>query len=357
MIRHIFFPFALACLGSTSAIASSVQVYGAVDSFMLYARQSGQESVRLESGGASTSRWGMHGTEDLGGGMRVTFRLESGFDLTNGRQQNSSTTYNREANIALSSETWGTLKLGKQYPAVSPDWVDPFLGVGQLSPYVSAQVVSDLGPNATAIQGRVDNAITYTTPAYRGLTSTILYAPRNVAGASPNAANIGALVSFNRGPITLSGSHNAVWSNKPVSSTGAPAGPRTDVSSISMVYMTGQTQLSFTYGQSRPTEPGSHNAQIYAPGALWQSGRHVVRVGLVYRNVSGKTNHAFGGLAGYDYQFSKRTGVYVRAGGFLNYGDSSLAFGADPIVKPDNPAAKPRSVDPTVFALGFRQKF
>lgn len=347
MFKHCFFPLALACLGSSSAMAT-VQIYGAADSFLLYARQGGQGSVRLESGGASTSRWGMYVSEDIGGGMRVAVRLENSFDLTSGRQL-SSALFNREANIALSSEKWGSIKLGKQYPAASPEWVDPFLGVGQLSPYASAQVVSDLGPNAATIQARVDNAITYTTPTYGGLTATVLYAPRNVAGASPNAANVGALISFNSGPFAVSGSYNAVWSKTPANAAGVPDGPRTDVSSLSVVYLKGQSQLSLSYVLSRPTGPASHNAQVFAPGALWQYGPHVVRVGIVYRNVSGKTDHAFGGLIGYDYQFSKLAGLYVRAGGFLNYGESSLSFGADPVSTP--------GVNPTVFALGFRQKF
>lgn len=345
---------ALVSAGITAATPASaaVQIYGAVDSFLMYSRNSGQENLQLLSGGASTSRWGITGSEDLGGGMRAAFRLESGFDLMSGKQQSSSAFYNREANVSLSSVEWGTIKFGKQYPAIGPEGIDPFVSVGQLSPYAtSALVVSDLGPGAASIQARVDNAISYETPDIAGLNATVLYASRNVAGSSPNASNIGTVVNYGRGPLMLSGSYNAVWANTSTSTTpGAPLnGPRTDAYMLSATYQFGETMGSASYVLTRPNGPGTFTAQVYSLGMVWQRGPHVVRAGVIYRNVAGKVDHAVGALLGYDYQFSKLTGLYARVGGFRNYGQSSLSFGADPLSTP--------GINPVVFALGMRQKF
>ena len=86
---------------------ANVQIYGALDSFLQYARIGSQTSVGLMSGGASTSRFGFIGSEDLGGGLRASFRLESGFDLMSGRPQSAASFYNREANVAIGSADWG----------------------------------------------------------------------------------------------------------------------------------------------------------------------------------------------------------------------------------------------------------
>jgi predicted porin len=330
--------------------AASMQIYGAADSFVQYSNNSGQSSVRLLSGGASTSRWGIAGTEDLGGGLLASFRLEGGIDLMTGNPQSATSMYNRESNVSIGSPAWGTVKLGKQYPAIPPEWVDPFLSVGQLSPWAStALATSDLGRGATAVQARVNNAISYQTPDLGGLNATVLYAPRNAAGASPVAANTGVVTNFARGPLALSGSYNAVWAPTSQVPGGPPDGPRTDMVIASALYTVGATLASAAYSMIRPTAPGTFVAQVFSLGAVWQKGPHVIRAGLVYRNVSGKPDHALGALLGYDYQFSKLTGVYARVGGFKNYGQSAISFGSDPVASP--------GVDPIVFALGIRQKF
>ncbi len=41
-------------------------------------RSVGHSVVRMDSGGLAGSRWGLRGTEDLGGGLRSVFVLESG---------------------------------------------------------------------------------------------------------------------------------------------------------------------------------------------------------------------------------------------------------------------------------------
>lgn len=330
--------------------AASVQLYGAVDSFLQYSNNAGQSSVRLLSGGASTSRWGFTGDEDLGGGLRASFRLESGFNLMTGALQSSTSMYNREANVSIGSPEWGTIKLGKQYPALPPEWADPFLSVGQLSPFASSALETrDLGNGASAVQARVNNAVSYQTPDFGGLSTTFLYAPRNAAGASPISSNAGVVTNFTSGPLAVSGSYNAVWAPTSQVPGGAPDGPRTDVVMTSVLYTVGATLGSIGYTLIRPTAPGSYVAQTLSLGAVWQQGPHVVRVGTVYRNVSGQPNHAIGALLGYDYQFSKLTGLYARIGGFKNSGQSAISFGSDPVAAP--------GVSPMVIALGVRQKF
>lgn len=76
----------LALAGAASA-QSSVTLYGLADVGLNHV--SGQEpGTRLSSGIMEGSRWGMRGTEDLGGGYKAVFVLESRIELDTGANSN-----------------------------------------------------------------------------------------------------------------------------------------------------------------------------------------------------------------------------------------------------------------------------
>lgn len=80
---------ALAVLGSVTGMAqaqSSVQLYGIVDAYVGNVKSGvGASSVTaLDSGGLNASRWGVRGSEDLGGGLKANFNLEAGFNVDAG---------------------------------------------------------------------------------------------------------------------------------------------------------------------------------------------------------------------------------------------------------------------------------
>ena len=74
---------ALAILASAATVpavsyaASSVSVYGLIDSYVSVNNDSGNVSSGLHSGGSSGSYFGFKGTEDLGlwGGSQAVFKL------------------------------------------------------------------------------------------------------------------------------------------------------------------------------------------------------------------------------------------------------------------------------------------
>jgi predicted porin len=78
---------AFATLAAPCAFAqSSVTLYGVLDEGIDYTNNVGGGAVwEMASGYAQGSRWGMKGSEDLGGGMKAVFQLENGFDLSSGR--------------------------------------------------------------------------------------------------------------------------------------------------------------------------------------------------------------------------------------------------------------------------------
>jgi predicted porin len=109
---------ALAALGLVCASASaqsSVTIYGNVDLGLLTGNNGIQNQVY--NGGISPSIWGFKGSEDLGGGLKASFNLESHFSADTGAQVGGM--FRRQANLSLSSASLGTLTVGNMYsPAV-----------------------------------------------------------------------------------------------------------------------------------------------------------------------------------------------------------------------------------------------
>jgi predicted porin len=68
---------------ATSAFAqSSVTLYGLVDTAIRYqtnAAPDGKDLIGMTVGPETNSRWGLRGSEDLGGGLSAVFRLENQF--------------------------------------------------------------------------------------------------------------------------------------------------------------------------------------------------------------------------------------------------------------------------------------
>ena len=59
--------------------------------------------VKLYQGNLQGSRWGLKGTEDLGGGLKAIFQLENGFDVNNGKLGQGGLLFGRQAYVGLTS--------------------------------------------------------------------------------------------------------------------------------------------------------------------------------------------------------------------------------------------------------------
>ena len=107
---------ALPLLAGAAHAQSSVTLYGFVDAGLVYVNnQSGHSNVETITGQTSGSRWGLRGSEDLGGGLKAIFTLENGFDTSNGKLLQGGREFGRQAFVGLSSDTWGAVTLGRQY--------------------------------------------------------------------------------------------------------------------------------------------------------------------------------------------------------------------------------------------------
>ncbi len=103
-----------AALPMASYAQSSVTLYGIIDGGVTYVSNAGgSHQVKFDDGVSYGNRWGVKGTEDLGGGLKAVFKLESGFHLGNGQISNGGSLFGRQAYVGIQSD-WGTLTFGNQ---------------------------------------------------------------------------------------------------------------------------------------------------------------------------------------------------------------------------------------------------
>lgn len=352
------------------SLREGVALYGSVDMGINYQTVGGKSLVQTQSGGEWTSKLGFFGREDLGGGLRAEFNLESGFLANNGAMQDSTSFFNREAWVGLNSSTYGRVRFGKQIGTGLPLFVDVFGTVGTNSAYtwLGTAVVqtpkgygynSDLGAGATQLAARVNNAITYLSPSFAGFSTELMYAPSNVAGQSPTAAAQGALLQWYDGTTYLTGTYNQVWGVNGTSTV------RNDLYGLGVVVDTGRIVLSGAFNQYAPKLANDGIARVYTLGTIWPVGRNAFRASVVYRDTSGvhdmaknpAKDSAFGVMLGYDYTLSKRTGLYARAGFIRNFGISTVLLNNNPLPTQTGSTAPELGTTPVTVSLGMYHNF
>ncbi|MBN3817784.1 porin [Paraburkholderia sp. Se-20369] len=207
MNKQLFAAPLLLSLAGIASAQSSVTLYGIVDAGITYRSNervgkpgayTGHSNVGLTSGNLSGSRWGIKGTEDLGGGLRALFVLENGFDIANGTSGQGGRQFGRQAFVGVGSDRYGTVTLGRQYTSLD-DFVSP---VGPSS------VIGGFGAHPGDIDdldqtARVDGSIKYTSANYAGFTFGALYGFGGQPGSMKqrNTWSVGA--AYAAGPLRV----------------------------------------------------------------------------------------------------------------------------------------------------------
>ena len=161
----------LACsavASSAFAQTSSVTLYGVADAAVRQVKNGSAGTIKgVTSGANTTSRLGVRGVEQLGGGLSAGFHLESGVELDTGTS-NASKFWNRRSTISLMGE-FGEIRLGRDTtPTYNNSLNDEFgiVGVGSRGVFVYGSSAV-LGSGATTAQ-RTDNGVSYFLPKNLG---------------------------------------------------------------------------------------------------------------------------------------------------------------------------------------------
>jgi len=211
---RLLLPLALTC--ATPAMAqSTTTLYGIIDAGVNYLSNYGGHSAwSMDTGLLSPNLFGLRGSEALGGDMKAVFTLEGQFAADNGASVGP--LFGRQAYVGLSSQSWGTLTLGKQY-----DFSFDMLGPGRYGPSFPMIGLYNLrlGPfgglgvpgmpggamdfDGVAGAKRVDNSVKFTSANYGGLTFGALYGFGEQPGSMGQGRTYSAGLSYARGPFAL----------------------------------------------------------------------------------------------------------------------------------------------------------
>lgn len=208
-------------LASSAATAqTSLTLFGTVDDGIQYAsNQNGHTAIQMQAGGMGSSKWGLTGTEDIGGGARILFKLESGYNLNTGVLGNNGALFGRRAYVGATG-TLGTVTVGRQYDA-SFDALCPLSAACKFDGGLGAQA-SDL--NNIFGNFNISNAIKYVTPNMQGFQLALLYSLGNVPGDFSANSVVNAAATYSNSIVSMAATFMRV-SNPATSVWGGTATP------------------------------------------------------------------------------------------------------------------------------------
>jgi predicted porin len=146
---------------ANSAFAqSNVQVYGLMDAGVEYLTKAGANKSnmwKVTSGGLNTSRWGIRGSEDLGGGTKALFNLEGGIFLDTGTQDG--VLFKRAAVVGLEN-AYGSVLIGHAFTTVY-DFMIAYDPMSYSPNYSWVLAGSATGVSKYGITSSFDNLVKY----------------------------------------------------------------------------------------------------------------------------------------------------------------------------------------------------
>ncbi|MFJ7565446.1 porin [Herminiimonas sp. NPDC097707] len=308
---------AFGILASGAYAQSNVTIYGRVDTGIEYltnANANKNSLVRLNSGTMNTSRIGFQGSEDLGGGLKAIFQLESGFKADTGAQDDTEF-FKRQANVGLEG-SWGRLVAGRSY-TTTYDFILPFDPMGYSASYSWIT-------GAAATGGRKDGMVTNLGDMlkYQGKFGAFklgaTYSFGEVAGSTSNNAKIDLGAGYENGPLRLA----ATVQRANGTANGAGVYDKTTI-----VHLAGDYQISSNLGidlgyrnykMTLATNAADKRSDFYWGGVTYKATPALTLIALLsyqdIKNVAANTDADPYMLSlRAKYALSKRTDLYLSA--------------------------------------------
>ncbi len=297
---------ALTAFAGVASAQSSVTVFGIVDLAAQSVKTGNSTKKLLTSNGNSTSRFGFRGVEDLGGGMKAGFWLESqlGADTgvaggSNGSGGSTSAMWNRRATASLMGN-FGEIRLGRDYTPTF--WNHTTFDVFGTNGVANSNDFKNqtLGSAASTFV-RANNTIGYHLPSLGGIYGQVMLAAgEGVAGNKFQGGRFG----YAAGPVNV-----AVAFGKTETATNNDFKETNVGGSFNAGFMT-------VMGQYSNRKYGAVDQKTWVLGGLVPMGAGTFKVSFGKSTgssgIAGDDSKLLG--LGYVYDLSKRTAVYAHYG-------------------------------------------
>jgi predicted porin len=350
---------------------TNVTLFGVADVGVTQRKGDGNGSVTgLGSSLFSSSRFGVRGTEDLGGGLRAGFWLEAGYAVDNaqgqatsvGNQSNNGGTglsFNRRSTASLMGG-FGEVRLGRDYVPVfwNHTFFDPFgtLGVGAATSSTARILDQAAGGAAagSAVTGvRASNSIGYFLPGgLGGLYGQVMYALGENASNSPGGTKsdgryTGARIGYNGGAFEVAAGYGKV---------DFAAGDVTNTN-LAGSFTLGPLKLMAQWNiqENKQVANGGQQQRDALLGATYAMGATTLRASFIDSKmddlvgVGGAREGARRYTIGVSQALSKRTSLYAAYGVMDNKGNDTAFTNGRAVVNAGGKA--------TGFDLGVAHSF
>lgn len=323
--------FAALTLVSGLAVAqSSVTLFGVMDVSIRNLKGAGSATL-MASDGRTSSRLGVRGVEDLGGGLKAGIWLEAGLAPDTGAAGDPF--WGRRSTISLIGG-FGELRIGrhKLSDRTIIDDFDPFgsLGVGQL--------VATYSSLTGGYVDRTSNQVAYHLPSMGGV-----YGSFDLTAGEGTDANkaVSGRIGYKAGPLHLSGSYGQHGT-----------GNKLKTATLAGAYAFGPLNLSLMHTES---ERGAADQKVTSLGAIWAIGQGKL-IGSIGKASGNAAASAKLYAIGYDYSLSKRTGIYTTFARIDNDAGARFAVGGTRSAAP-NPERPVLGGNSTGYEVGLRHSF
>jgi predicted porin len=325
------------------AQSANVTLFGVVDANVQRYSASGAASVsKVGSDGLTSSRWGMRGTEDLGGGLKAGFWLEGAFGSDTG-SIGSTNTNNQSTGSA--SGLFGRRVMA----SVQGNFGEVRVGRDLTPTFLNLSDFNVNGTNGTGNAGalfypvftsyahvRASNGVSYLLPPMGGFYAQATYAVGENASNS-DGRYTGARVGYRNGPLNIAlgtARINYLTGNQTQTTAGAS-------------YNFGVAKLTALYGRNKK---GTVDQSALHFGVTVPFGTTDLRVGYSDARLKGGDG-ASQFMIGVVHNMSKRTALYIDASQVDNKGNGR-SFGVSDGLKPVTPGGKSTGME-----AGIRHTF
>lgn len=321
-----------------------VSLYGIADVGLQSISSGAVSRTAMQSGGSMQSRWGIRGSEDLGGGLRANFLFESRIDLTDGSLFQG-TMFGGRSVVGLAGKA-GSVHMGLDYnPIFFTKLKSLAFGV---APYGETQTVMRQG----TIRAR--NAIKYDSRDWNGWKFAAIVSSGDGNPANSAAGrNAGFSVDYEKGPLWVGLATTRIQVQSDVVHA-------TQESTLGARYDLGRTRLLANLWEFRTDNRTAPDAKIrvISLGTQTKVGPNgTVLASLSHRNQISPTpaaaNDAVQLTLGYEHALSRRTLLYTHWVRVDNRNNSNVSVRG----VPNSGVGTGNVSDPRAFQVGMRHMF
>jgi len=339
--------------------------------------------TKIDSASFNGNRFGLKGSEDLGGGLSVVFDLVNGFNIDSGSAAQSGLLFGRRAAVGFASTSWGTVLFGRNTGGMDDVAADaamgeesavgdpsstnngPSIATAQALANTAAGSVNFLNRTTTWIgyNSRFNNSVKYTSPTFSGFSGSVMYAMgEDKTPTLDPAASYSVWAKYANGPILVGLAFQSEGGGGSGGATNVAPFPATVTATTKPALENTLLNLSYDFGVAKVG--AQFNRAIYkdvkVAGVDFAAQNEaalsvVVPVGAarISATVAQSSGDTLGKATGFGiqatYALSKRT--YLYAGGVSTQNYDTLAAAVQ--------AANPLSTiaRSTLYAAGINHKF